>query len=117
MEFKIANTAYLENLSGGNAALIRQIVELFLKQTPGDIDQLVSHIQAQDWNAVHKQAHYIKPTLVYVGAKELHEQIMAIEQLAKGKEDVHKLPEMVTRILPKLAVLYEELTAYLQTLD
>jgi HPt (histidine-containing phosphotransfer) domain-containing protein len=117
MEFKIANTSYLEDLSNGNAVLIRQIVELFLEQTPGDIDQLMARIQEQDWDAVHKQAHYLKPTMVYVGAKDLHEQITTIDRLAKGREELHKLPEMANSIMPQLAILYEELAAYLHTLD
>lgn len=117
MKFKIANTEYLEELSSGNAALIRQIVELFLEQTPGDIDVLVSHIQNADWDAAHRQAHYLKPTLVYVGAKGLHEQVMAIERLAKGKENLDRLPEIAAGILPELEILYGELAAYLQTID
>lgn len=117
MEFKIANTAYLEELSSGNTTIIQQIVELFLDQTPGDMDLLVSHIQQQDWDAAYKQAHYLKPTLVYVGANDLHKQITDIEQLAKGREELDTLPDRMVVILPELEILYAELTAYLQTIS
>ena len=117
MEFKIANTEYLEELSSGNPVLIRQIVELFLEQTPGDIELLASHVRNQDWDATYKQAHYLKPTLVYVGAKKLHEQVSTIEQLAKKEKELDRLPEIVGGILPSFAILYNELAAYLQTID
>ncbi|SRR5690606_7540 len=117
MEFEIANTQYLEELSNGNTAIIRQIAELFLEQTPGDIDLLAAYVRDEDWDAAYKQAHYVKPTLIYVGANGLHKEISAIERLAKERQELHRLPAMVDDVLPKLAILYDELNAYLKTMD
>jgi|GEM_PF-5922919 len=117
MEFEVGNTQYLEQLSNGNTAIIRQIAELFLEQTPGDVDLLVAYIRDEDWDAVYKQAHYLKPTLIYVGAKGLHTEISTIERLAKGRQELHKLPAMVDHMRSKLATLYDELNAYLKTIE
>lgn len=117
MEFKIADTAYLEEISNGKIDYIRQIVELFMKQTPGDIDILNTHIQNQDWDEVNRQAHYLKPTLIYVGAKDMYQQVLSIEQLAKQREKLDTLPGIIADIQHNLQILYKELDDYLEKLS
>lgn len=117
MKFEVADTAYLEEVTNGNSNYIRQIVELFLKQTPDDISTLQTHIQNQNWDEVRKQAHYLKPTFIYVGAKHIHQQITSIEQSAKQKVSLDKLPDVVADIKPQLKTLYKELGDYLNQLE
>lgn len=117
MNFEYANMSYLEDLSGGNSILIKEIIELFLRQTPGDIELLGSYIQQREWEKVYKQAHHIKPTLAYVGANGMREELQHIETLAKNQQDLDSLPTKFTVLLPKLTILYAELRTYLTTLD
>ncbi|MGK6349703.1 Hpt domain-containing protein [Parapedobacter sp. DT-150] len=117
MNFEQANMSYLEDLSGGNTQLIREILELFIKQTPADVDLLASHIEQGDWESVYKQAHHIKPTFAYVGANDMRGALQEIESLAKNRQDLDLIPAKFSALTPQLQVLYSELRAYLLLID
>jgi len=116
INFEFANMDYLEDLSGGNTQLIKEILELFVKQTPHDMELLGSHITQGNWEKAYKQAHHVKPTLAYVGANGLRAELQEIETLAKNRENPDLIAEKYQALLPKLEILYGELNAYLQTI-
>ncbi len=109
--------AYLMDLSGGNTHLIREILELFVKQTPPDIELLSTYIEQEDWEKAYKQAHHIKPTLAYVGANQMRQELQEIEDAAKYLQDLDSIAAKLAAMLPRLDVLYGELNAYLRTID
>lgn len=117
MNFEQADLTYLMDLSSGNTQLIREILELFIKQTPPDIELLASYIAAKDWEGAYKQAHHIKPTLAYVGANHMRQEFQEIEDDAKHRQNVDAIAAKLTALLPRLDVLYGELKAYMKTLD
>jgi len=117
MSFKYANMDYLQDLAGGNTQLIKEIIQLFVQQTPPDMALLVSHIDQEDWEQAYKQAHHIKPTLAYVGANGMRSELQEIETLAKNQQELNSIPARLEALNQKLEILYEELKAYLQTLD
>lgn len=108
---------YLEDLSGGNTLLIKEILQLFVKQTPPDMELLGSYIQQGDWENVYRQAHHIKPTLAYVGANGMREELQVIESIARNRQDLDSITEKFNALLPRLEALYGELNAYLRTID
>lgn len=117
MAYQIANTAYLENLANGNTIHIRRIIGLFLEQTPVDIGLLNTYIEDKDWAGTHKQAHYIKPTLTYVGATGIQQQLLTIEQLAKERKALDTLSNIIADVRVQLEILYQELNDYLKGID
>ncbi len=117
MNFEQANMDYLVDLSGGNTQLIKEILELFIKQTPPDMELLATYIEQEDWENVYRQAHHIKPTLAYVGANGMREELQKIESLAKNRQDLDSIAQHLSALLPRLEALYGELNAYLRTID
>lgn len=116
MNFEQADLTYLMDLSNGNTQLIREILELFIKQTPADMDLLSIHIGQEDWEKAFKQAHHIKPTLAYVGANQLRKELQEIEDAAKHRQNLDSIATKLSTMLPRLDVLYGELNAYLKTI-
>ena len=117
MNFEQADMAYLMDLSSGNTQLIKEILQLFVKQTPPDMELLSAYIQQEDWEKAYKQAHHIKPTLAYVGANQMRQELQEIEDLAKNRRDLDSIPTKLATLMPRLEVLYRELDAYLETID
>lgn len=115
--FKYANMDYLQDLAGGNMQLIKEIIQLFVQQTPPDMALLASYVDQEAWEQAYKQAHHIKPTLAYVGANEMRSELQEIETLAKNQQELNLVPTKLEALSQKLEILYEELKAYLQTLD
>ena len=116
MKFEQANMDYLIDLSGGNTQLIREIIGLFIKQTPADMELLSTYIKQGEWEKAYKQAHHIKPTLAYVGANQMREELQEIESLAKNRQELHSLPDKFDKLTPRLNTLYKELELYLETI-
>lgn len=117
MNFEQADLTYLMDLSNGNKQLIREILELFIKQTPADMELLSTHIDQKDWEKAFKQAHHIKPTLAYVGANQLRQELQEIEDAAKHQQHLDSIAAKHAAMLPRLEVLYGELKAYLKAFD
>ncbi|GGH04700.1 hypothetical protein GCM10007415_46310 [Parapedobacter pyrenivorans] len=117
INFEQANMDYLVDLSGGNTQLIKEILQLFVKQTPPDMELLATYIQQEDWENVYRQAHHIKPTLAYVGANGMREELQVIESIAKNRQGLDSITEKFNALLPRLETLYGELNAYLRTID
>ena len=117
INFEYANMDYLQDLSGGNTQLIKEILQLFVQQTPPDIELLSSYIEQEEWEKAYKQAHHIKPTLAYVGANGMRSELQEIETLAKNQQELPLISTKLKELTPKLEILYEELRAYLKTID
>lgn len=114
--FKEANMGYLQDLSGGNPHIIREILELFIKQTPEDVKLLAAYIEQAHWEKVYQQAHHIKPTMSYVGAEAIRAEIQEIEDWAKNRNKLDKLPEKFHALQSRLDTLYRELNGYLESI-
>ena len=117
MEFEQADMAYLMDLSNGNTQLIKEILTLFINQTPPDMELLSEYIRQADWEKAYKQAHHIKPTLAYVGANQLRQELQEIEDAARHRRHLDTIGDRFTAMLPRMDVLYRELAGYLETID
>jgi HPt (histidine-containing phosphotransfer) domain-containing protein len=111
-----ADLTYLEDLSGGNNGIIVDIIQLFLQQTPGDFDTLIAHIQSENWEAAYKMAHHIKPTLAYVGANDMRDELNLVERTLKSGTELDTIMPRLEGVKIRLETLYAELKQYLAAL-
>lgn len=100
-----ADLTYLDELAGGNREFMREIIELFVKQTPVDLALLHEFIDQKDWQQVANQAHRIKPTLNYVGAVALREEIQQLENNASHKSNVEDIKIHMENLQPRFDAL------------
>jgi HPt (histidine-containing phosphotransfer) domain-containing protein len=70
--------AFLARFTRNNAALEREVLELFARQLPLYVDQLRSAANAKDWK---EAAHGIKGSALAVGAHRLAGRALAAERL------------------------------------
>jgi signal transduction histidine kinase/CheY-like chemotaxis protein len=72
---------YLHQLSGGDKAFERQILEQFLVQMPEELQELEAAIQHDAFETVKQVAHSLKSTIGYVGlSDELHPSLDRMEK-------------------------------------
>ncbi len=60
-----------------------EMIDIFLTETEDVIKNLTKHYNDRDWANLGAEAHKLKPTLLYVGLKELNEIAAMLEQHAK----------------------------------
>ena len=89
----------LYELTGGDEDLLKEMLDLFLDQTPTLMNKVVSHYESKEYNRVKEFSHTLKPTFTYVGmdkATGIAEQIELMA--AEAEPDVEKLGKLVREL-------------------
>jgi|GEM_PF-520208 len=101
----------LEKISGGDKETIRQVVRLFIKQTPEAVDQIKKAYANSELDAVAKTAHRIKPTIDLLGISRSAQDVRAVESLAKEGAVGADLEAAIGRLETELHSVVAELAA------
>lgn len=95
MELRVSSTeeaidrsvlAGLKALGGGDNDFVREMIDLFLEQSPRNLEVMRAALDVGDLPAVSKAAHNMKSSSAYLGAKRLSELCGQVEAKAHAKE-------------------------------
>jgi HPt (histidine-containing phosphotransfer) domain-containing protein len=96
--------SYLQELSGGDHKYLYELLDIFLGTTPDGLKQLEQLInKGKDWDGIYKQAHFLKSSAGIVKIRDMHTQLLNIEQLGRKKEGMPEIREMITKITTTFA--------------
>lgn len=84
--------SYLNEIAGGDAEFMIEMIDIFIEQTPIYTEQLVQAVNDGDWKTVGDVAHKIKPTLAFMGVNKAKDQMASIEQKARSGDNVEDIP-------------------------
>tara|TARA_B110000003_G_scaffold126515_1_gene128592 strand:- start:9503 stop:9892 length:390 start_codon:yes stop_codon:yes gene_type:complete len=101
---------YLNQVFHGNEAMVRQIVELFLKQAPAarlDMMQCVRQSRLQD---LHPIAHQLKSSVKMLGLSGLEPMVLNIERCSKFAFELNTLPGLVSELCSSMDLVCNALT-------
>ena len=76
--------SYLIDITGGENDIMIEMIDIFLSESEVVIQNLSEHYQAGDYQKLGAEAHKLKPTLLYVGLKDLHETTQQLETHSKA---------------------------------
>ncbi len=93
--FKYIRLDYLNELTGGDMDIVGEMLKLFLDNTPPILEKLALLYGEQNWDEFKKIAHKFKPTLSYVGIKELEGVVPQLEKYALDGDPDGKIPELI----------------------
>lgn len=82
---KLFDLSALVEISRGNTAFVKKMVDLFCDQSPQMINEMQTAFALQDYATVTSIAHKIKPSIDNLNIKKLSHIIREIEKI--GKED------------------------------
>jgi len=89
----------LYELTGGDKELLKEIMELFLDQTPGLMSKVLTHFKSNEYAKVKEFSHTLKPTFTYVGMDKATELAEQIELMAgENNPDAEKLEELINEM-------------------
>jgi HPt (histidine-containing phosphotransfer) domain-containing protein len=106
-------TSFTEMFDLGDAALIQEIVDLFLDDTPNRFDEIADAIEREDGASLFDAAHALKGSTRCVGAMRLGWFGEALERLALARDfqDALRLTEALPAELARARTEMERLVA------
>ncbi|WP_051313081.1 response regulator [Sporocytophaga myxococcoides] len=113
---KHTDLSYLINASDNNAGFIKQMIEIFLKQTPDFLQELRTFHDNQDWENFRKVMHKMKPTIKMMGINELNKDVEFIETSVKQQQNLSEVSAHLTTIDTVCKASFQELQLELQKL-
>jgi CheY-like chemotaxis protein len=106
----------LRDMAGGDVAMMLELIELFLEQTPILLKKMKSACDAQDWQKLSEYAHKLKPTFNYMGMAEafdISEKLETFRDRPTGKTAeraktlLDRLTELARKSYPDLKTMAE----------
>ncbi len=106
----------LHDMAGGDKAMMLELMELFLDQTPILLSEMRSACEAQDWQELSVKAHKLKPTFNYMGmaeAFEISDKLETFKDRPRGKAIesaktlLDRLTELARKSYPDLETMAE----------
>jgi CheY-like chemotaxis protein/HPt (histidine-containing phosphotransfer) domain-containing protein len=106
--------AYLEQLADGNNDFIKEMLVLFIEQMPESLDKMHTYLERKDWKQLRGILHKIKPSLAFVGLKEIEATVKEAEEFSANETNLDKLPGMIQKINHNCVAAIEELNEKLK---
>ncbi|HEX7015600.1 MAG TPA: ATP-binding protein, partial [Cyclobacteriaceae bacterium] len=106
---KVYNLDYLKRVSGNNEEFIREMIQTFVSSLPQTLDGITEAVAKEDWDAVSRLAHQIKPSFTLMGLDLLREKASLIEENSRTRTEVTTLPQRVQEFMDYCRNVVEEL--------
>jgi CheY-like chemotaxis protein len=106
---KIVDLTYLQNISNSNSQFINDMVMAFLDSIPKSIKEIKSNTEAGEWTELARSVHKIKPSLTLIGLHSSREKALLLEDLAKQRKSLEKIPSLVSSLCEELTTALNEL--------
>jgi HPt (histidine-containing phosphotransfer) domain-containing protein len=115
MEYKVFNPDYLVSITGGDAATMEEIVEIFRSQMPEFITEMKGLLESGKYLDLGLLAHKAKGSVTVMGMDETAKMLKDFELLAKAGDQKEKYPEFIARFEEDTATVLSEIDHFLST--
>ncbi|MCO6457637.1 MAG: response regulator [Pirellulaceae bacterium] len=96
----------------GDQELLRELLEIFLAQTPELLSEMKQAIDRQDLATLRLKAHALKGSMLFLGPTPIWQRAFRLESIAAGQEG-GDLRDALAALEPQLATLLDQLRRYL----
>ncbi|MBL4716414.1 MAG: hypothetical protein COC01_05440 [Bacteroidetes bacterium] len=114
---RLVDLSFLKNLYKGKNDKLKEMLELFLRETPDQILKMKEHCEKENWDGLRKIAHPMKPKVTYIGISSMKEVITNIEQYSKKQENLDEIPGLLDTFHSVCNEAYKELQKEIELLD
>lgn len=105
---KVSDLEYLNQTMSGNKKLIKEIIDVFLKQAPEELSVIKKAIDSQNYAVIKKVAHTMKSTASIMGISSALPILKQMEELASSEQPLDKIRELNTEMTKMLEQAVEE---------
>lgn len=103
-ELKLYDLSLLENISKGKPEMMIEMLETFVARTDEELMQLKQCCLLKDWENSRKIVHKMKPSISYLGMKEIENKITNVQRIVKEEKNYENLDreiEYIEKLLKK----------------
>ncbi|HLG02114.1 MAG TPA: PAS domain S-box protein, partial [Bacteroidia bacterium] len=90
-ESKIVNLAFLVKSMKGRKDLIRDTMDIFMKQMPEELVVINNAVGQADYSTLHKIAHRMRSTVSIMGISEMEKILGEMEKLSEAQKDPERI--------------------------
>jgi HPt (histidine-containing phosphotransfer) domain-containing protein len=115
MEYKAFNPDYLLNVSGGETAIMEEIVTIFRNQLPEFITEMKTLLGSGKYHELGLLAHKAKGSVTVMGMDETAKMLKTFELQAKAGEQKEKYPDYIMDFERDAATVLAEIDHFFST--
>ncbi|MCL3779293.1 Hpt domain-containing protein [Prolixibacteraceae bacterium JC049] len=115
-EGKLTNLNYLNEVTGGEPMIVKEMLEMFIGQVPELQANIQQYLADKKYIELGKEAHKAKSSVLIVGMDDLGVRLKELQLLTEKGEAIEKYPEYVEEFVTKCDKAVEELTEALKEL-
>lgn len=114
---QVINLEYLKQHTKENPQMMKEMIKIYLEETPRLIDTMRQSIDNMDWESLGKAAHSVIPTFSIIGINEEYaEMAKKIKEHALKKEEAPLIATLLVKIDEICSQAIKELEAELDLL-
>ena len=106
---KLYNLSTIEEISHGNDAFVKKMLQLFIDTMPPALNELRNHYSTGNWTGLGAIAHKIKPSIDTMGIELLREDIRTVERCGKEASNLELVPDLLEKIDAVIHSIIEDL--------
>ena len=78
---KLYNLDYLNEISGGDNAFIKDMLQEFVDNTPVTLAEIDLQVASSQWDELYKTVHKFVSTFDFIGAQDVISQLTSFRKL------------------------------------
>lgn len=103
--------SYLNDVAGGNTEFIVEMIDIFIAQTPGHLEELTAAVAVKEWKKIAELSHKIKPTLAFIGVDSAKDVMAEIEKDARSEENYENIALKMNEMQDVFKTIFSKLEA------
>ncbi|MEM6261817.1 MAG: ATP-binding protein [Bacteroidota bacterium] len=112
----IVDLTYLKELAEGDMTFVKEMVAIFLEQTPFDLHNLENSIERFDWPDIKRNAHKLKYPFSSIGRQDICQLLAQIEEESLGEKQESRVDKLWQLLHKKSESCYSSLKQELSVL-
>ena len=91
--------SYLKQQTGNNIGFIREMIHLFLVNSPGNVEDLALALDREDYGATAKTTHVLRNMITFFGLQHvIGDELQQMEGLARRQENIGEISRLFTKV-------------------
>jgi HPt (histidine-containing phosphotransfer) domain-containing protein len=86
----------LKKLTDNDETFILDMLQTYKRTAPPAFQRMEEYLSQQKYEAAGKEAHKLIPGVSFLGANQLKDVLVKIEEIAKSGEGLENMPSLVT---------------------